>query len=388
MLLCLFLLVSPWLLAEGRPRTVDQVIEHAMVGTYADDLLEKNDTVLVELDILYTKEQWDEIQRQRHPESGDRSKRKAISYKTHRWTDKVLPYTIDYSFSSSDRVLLQAAMDDYQKWTCVSFRPRGYETNYISIVTGGGCSSYVGMIGGAQPVTLAPNCRYHATIVHEFGHAVGFQHEQCRGDRDSYISVYTNNVWPGMEFNFDKYGTNEANNYGIPYDYMSVMHYGETAFSANGQLTIIAKDKYYQKRMGTAPTLSFPDLKLANHIYECAAHCPAKSCPGDGYLDKNCNCMCKGSRDPVKPCSDSGEEDEDECEDSHPSCYSWAQSGECDANPVWMGDNCKKSCGTCDGGSGTTCVDNDENCYPWAQAGYCETNQHTKDNCPRSCGLC
>ena len=44
-----------------------------------------NDTVLVEYDIVYTREQWNQIQQ------AERSY-KAISYSSNRWTNKVVPY--------------------------------------------------------------------------------------------------------------------------------------------------------------------------------------------------------------------------------------------------------------------------------------------------------
>ena len=40
-----------------------------------------------------------------------------------------------------------------------------------------------------------------------------------------------------------------------------------------------------------------------------------------------------------------------DCKDLYPvACEEWGKRGECDANPQWMGDNCKKTCDTCDGG--------------------------------------
>ena len=38
---------------------------------------------------------------------------------------------------------------------------------------------------------------------------------------------------------------------------------------------------------------------------------------------------------------------DDECKDSHELCGFWAGSGECDNNPNYMKNNCKKACNTC-----------------------------------------
>ena len=72
---------------------------------------------------------------------------------------------------------------------------------------------------------------YHlqkSVIVHEFGHAIGFQHEQTRHDRDGYVTIHTQNIISGYEFAFQKYSKSYASDYGVPYDYGSIMHYGQT----------------------------------------------------------------------------------------------------------------------------------------------------------------
>ncbi|RXG68338.1 hypothetical protein Avbf_06907, partial [Armadillidium vulgare] len=45
----------------------------------------------------------------------------------------------------------------------------------------------------------------------------------------------------GTERNFEKYDTNVVDTYGLPYDYLSVMHYSQYAFSKNGKITIETK---------------------------------------------------------------------------------------------------------------------------------------------------
>ncbi|XP_017320935.2 low choriolytic enzyme [Ictalurus punctatus] len=79
-------------------------------------------------------------------------------------------------------------------------------------------------------------CVYHKTVRHELLHALGFDQEQTRSDRDSYIRVGWENIQSGMEHNFNKIATL---NQGTPYDYNSVMQYHRTAFSKNGQPTMI-----------------------------------------------------------------------------------------------------------------------------------------------------
>merc|ERR550532_3020997 len=212
--------------------TIDERLAQAGGAQSAFSVFPENGTVQVEMDIIYTAEQWEEMKLAReNPEAY-----KATSNSRYRWTNKIVPYTISSAFSSNDRRQIQSAVDEWNRKTCLTLKPRTNERNYVSIVDGGGCSSMVGMVGGAQRLTLGRGCRYHATIVHEFGHAIGFEHEHQRPERDSYISINTQNVLDNFKFAFNKY------------DYGSVMHYGQTAFSKNGRVTIQTKDPYWQSR--------------------------------------------------------------------------------------------------------------------------------------------
>ena len=121
----------------------------------------------------------------------------------------------------------------------VNFIPRSSQPNYVRFLDGGNvCSSFVGMQGGSQDLKLGrPDCVHSGIAQHEFLHALGFWHEQSRPDRDSFVSINFNNIMPGQEHNFMK--QTSINSLGSAYDYGSIMHYGSTFFSSNGQPTIV-----------------------------------------------------------------------------------------------------------------------------------------------------
>lgn len=143
--------------------------------------------------------------------------------------------------------VIENAFNEYHRRTCIRFKARTYERDYISIVSGNtGCWSSVGRIGGRQEVNLQiPGCTSKVgTAIHELMHALGFLHEQNRSDRDTYITVNWANIRSGTQANFDKASAYSTNAFGVDYDYSSVMHYSAYAFSRNGQPTLVPKVFY------------------------------------------------------------------------------------------------------------------------------------------------
>ncbi|PIO58048.1 astacin [Teladorsagia circumcincta] len=67
------------------------------------------------------------------------------------------------------------------------------------------------------------------TAAHELAHTLGFYHTQSRYDRDDYITVIGQNINQNYSDQFEKQTNETNNNYGLPYDYGSVMHYRATA---------------------------------------------------------------------------------------------------------------------------------------------------------------
>ncbi|CAF1447452.1 unnamed protein product [Adineta ricciae] len=142
------------------------------------------------------------------------------------------------------------------------------DKHFTTIKTGGGCASTVGQNWySTKELTLANGCIHEQTILHELLHTLGFWHEQSRPDRDNYVTIQYANVQPGTEHNFNKY-TTSVDTLGTPYDYNSLMHYGSTAFSSNGQATIVPKNSAAQIRPVPAG-LSPIDILEVQLYYQC-----------------------------------------------------------------------------------------------------------------------
>ncbi|ESO98798.1 hypothetical protein LOTGIDRAFT_113898, partial [Lottia gigantea] len=107
-------------------------------------------------------------------------------------------------------------------------------------------------------------------IMHELGHAIGMVHEHQRYDRDNYITIVRENVRPAVLDQFKKFSRNVVDIGSVPYDYLSIMHYGKSFFSADGfSTTIRTNNPNYQDLIGRTEQLSFIDVKAVNLMYRC-----------------------------------------------------------------------------------------------------------------------
>ncbi|XP_078136620.1 hatching enzyme 1.2-like [Sander vitreus] len=177
-----------------------------------------------------------------------------------------VPFTVSSEFTSSEKQLIVNAMQGFHSQTCVRFVPRKNENDYISVENKEGCFSELGKVGGSQVLSLnRQGCLYYGIIQHEVNHALGFQHEQTRSDRDKYVKINWENIDPQMAYNFNKENTNNLN---TPYDYTSIMHYGRTAFSINGKdsITPIPNPNV---QIGQRQGLSSWDIIRINKLYGC-----------------------------------------------------------------------------------------------------------------------
>ncbi|XP_037326612.1 high choriolytic enzyme 1-like isoform X4 [Pungitius pungitius] len=177
-----------------------------------------------------------------------------------------IPFIISSEFTDAEKQIIYTALKSFHTGTCIRFVPRGNENDHISIENGVGCFSSLGRTGGRHIVSInRQGCVYHGIVQHEINHALGFNHEQNRSDRDSYVRINWENIDPPMAYNFQKQDTNNLNS---PYDYSSVMHYGKKAFSNNERDTITPIPNE-NSQIGQRVGMSYWDITRINLLYEC-----------------------------------------------------------------------------------------------------------------------
>ena len=79
------------------------------------------------------------------------------------------------------------------------------------------------------------------------------------------------------------------------------------------------------------------------------------------------------------------------CADTQEDCATWAAKGECDVNPAFMHESCRKSCRQCTATAAddASCHDRNKDCAYWAANGECDSNPaFMTGECPKACGRC
>lgn len=144
---------------------------------------------------------------------------------------------------------------------------------YVDFVSTGNqdvSSSYVGRIGGRQQISLANFAFYSwntSVIEHEICHALGMLHEQCRKDRDNYVTINTSNLTSSGSSQFTKRTTNY---YMIgAYDFNSLMGY--SSYTSSTSVVKNTSLPMYTKKDGSSisqgNTVSDLDRKWLNTLY-------------------------------------------------------------------------------------------------------------------------
>ncbi|XP_055948180.1 uncharacterized protein LOC129981378 [Argiope bruennichi] len=197
--------------------------------------------------------------------------RSVLSNPDRYWPNGIVPYEISEKYNEIQKGLILEGMEEFKKHTCVSFveRKDETETSFAFIEPEERCQSEIGRQAGATKVTLSEGCYLPGTIVHELMHVLGFYHEHCRPDRDSYVMVLWDNIIPEAITNFKKYPESIVSNLSVGYDYDSVMHYSAYEFARDPDKPTLVPLKPGVK-IGEKDGFSKLDILKINKLYNCS----------------------------------------------------------------------------------------------------------------------
>ncbi|KAL6729222.1 hypothetical protein Aduo_000298 [Ancylostoma duodenale] len=297
-------------LSPARKAILEELLKHIRkikkdrVQEEGDSIEEINEkTHVAELlyqgDIVLTRTQAKEIVENIEDDSGRIKRQMFRDYRYPKkaiWENNTIHYYFNWGTTNKVKRVFRKGAGLWQKDTCIDFIEDYDSHDRILVFIGNGCWSYIGRRSGEQGLSLGIGCDTVGTAAHEIGHAIGFWHTHARHDRDYFITFNAHNVHRDWldQFALQTQYTNE--NYGLPYDYGNIMHYGANSASWNGQPTMVPNDPKYMETLGS-PIISFYELLMINKHYGCDKNCkPEESakCKNGGFPHpRNCKtCIC------------------------------------------------------------------------------------------------
>ncbi|XP_075912547.1 uncharacterized protein LOC116940914 isoform X2 [Petromyzon marinus] len=199
--------------------------------------------------------------------AGDLSE-EVVEWPRHQDGKVYIPYHISIAFNEKDKSEIKRAIAEFTNKTCIRFiqREEAHE-DYINVQALEGSWSFLGKKGGAQSMSLEPGKVDRGTVLHELMHALGFHHEHCRSDRDQHIKVHEDKV---KEHELGQFKRLECNGCGedLPYDYLSIMHYGRYASSSDYMSETITPTTAAKAPIGQRSGLSPLDALRVQRKYQ------------------------------------------------------------------------------------------------------------------------
>ena len=227
---------------------------------------------LVEGDIIIGRA--DELSRALREPAGDvRPKTFTIGYQANLWPRAAsgvfeIPYTIAADPNGKVPPAIAAFNATFSGF--MQFVARTTQADYVEFSlslpdSAPACSSSLGRVGGKQMLVGPPTCAT-GTLLHEMGHAIGLLHEQSRPDRDQYLVFQPQNV--AKSFRSASALARFNRKAVAPYDFGSIMHYGDFDFSTNGQPSNVTMPSGIE--IGQRREYSAADVDTVRRLYGAA----------------------------------------------------------------------------------------------------------------------
>lgn len=194
------------------------------------------------------------------------------AYDSKPWPGGVVPVEFDRSISKDYRNRFAKACKVWSDVAKVTCRLRvASDANYLFVTDKkANCWTDVGAgnSNGRQVFNFSQAwCWERTKLIHEIGHVLGFMHEHQRPDRDKYLKIYAENAGE-FSFAYDRltFGSLDKSS---SYDFMSIMHYWNAAYSVNKRPIMVPKPGYekYANTMGTSKNLTRGDRELVRRVY-------------------------------------------------------------------------------------------------------------------------
>jgi len=188
-----------------------------------------------------------------------------------KWTNSIVSYEISDEFTEEYKLKILEAMKMIEEISCIRFQPRNQNLpgeTFVTIKHGKGCSSTIGTysVGQNLEINLNETRCTEGTIIHELMHTLGFHHENQRRDRDDFIEVHFENI---LEDRKKEYNITSHTLLQTPYDYGSIMHFRDIAFTKNGNKTFTPIKDLRGNEVGQRDDLSDYDKVKINRYYKC-----------------------------------------------------------------------------------------------------------------------
>ncbi|CAJ0599568.1 unnamed protein product [Cylicocyclus nassatus] len=184
----------------------------------------------------------------------------------------IVPYQFAGTYSPEERSTILAAMQKIVANTCVQFKERTDEDQYVEITNeeSAGCGANVGRVSGKTAVYLESSCMDAKTVMIMLLHALGLSGEHQREDRDDYVKMHFENMIDPKTNAFLAIAESTQKYLSVPYDYLSIMHDAKDAYAKPGTITIETVDPAFEDKIGKQTEPSARDYEKVNLLYQCS----------------------------------------------------------------------------------------------------------------------